>query len=87
VLRRLFGPKLQEVTGRWIKLHSEELHGLYSSSSSVAMGTSKSVKFVGHVAHVGEITIASMIWFYNRKEIYHVEEFSVDGRIILKIFY
>jgi hypothetical protein len=37
VLRRIFRPKRDEVTGGWIKLHNEELHGLYSSSSIVRM--------------------------------------------------
>jgi hypothetical protein len=35
VLRRIFGPKRAEVTGEWIKLHNEELHDLYSSSSLI----------------------------------------------------
>jgi uncharacterized membrane protein len=35
VFRRIFGPKRDEVTGRWRKLHNEELHGLYSSPSIV----------------------------------------------------
>jgi hypothetical protein len=35
VLRRIFGPKRDEVTGEWRKLHSEELHNLYSSPNSI----------------------------------------------------
>jgi hypothetical protein len=35
VLRRIFGPKRDEVTGEWKKLHSEELHNLYSNSDIV----------------------------------------------------
>jgi hypothetical protein len=35
VLRRIFGPKRDEVTGDWRKLHNEELHGLYSSPSII----------------------------------------------------
>jgi hypothetical protein len=37
VLRRIFGPKRDEVTGSWRKLHNEELYGLYSSSSITGM--------------------------------------------------
>jgi hypothetical protein len=37
VLRRIFGPKRDEVTGGWRKLHSEELHNLYSSQSIIRM--------------------------------------------------
>lgn len=38
--------------GVWIKLHNEELHDLYSSSTSIGMSISKRVRLVGHVAHV-----------------------------------
>jgi hypothetical protein len=37
VLRRIFGPKRDEVTGEWRKLHNEELHNLYSSPSEIRM--------------------------------------------------
>jgi hypothetical protein len=38
VLRRMFGPKTDEVTGEWRKLHNEELHDLYSSPSTIRIG-------------------------------------------------
>jgi hypothetical protein len=41
VLRRIFGPKGDEVTGRWRKLHNEELHNLYSSPNTVRAIQSK----------------------------------------------
>jgi hypothetical protein len=53
VLRRLFGPKRDEVTGEWRKLHNEELHDLYSSSSIIRIMKSR-MKWVGHVARMGE---------------------------------
>jgi hypothetical protein len=37
MLRRIFGPKMDEVTGGWRKLHNEELHGLYSSPNTISM--------------------------------------------------
>jgi hypothetical protein len=40
VLRRIFGPKRDEVTGEWRKLHSEELHNLYSSTDIISQGKS-----------------------------------------------
>jgi hypothetical protein len=52
VLRRIFGPKRDDVTGEWRKLHSEELHNLYSSPNII--GQIKSRKWAGHVAHMGE---------------------------------
>jgi hypothetical protein len=54
VLRRIFGPKRDEVTGGWRKLHNEELHGLYSSLSIVRVIKARRIKWAGHVARMGE---------------------------------
>jgi hypothetical protein len=54
VLRRIFGPKRDEVTGGWKKLHIEELHNLYSSPSIIRMIKSITMKWTGHVARMGE---------------------------------
>jgi hypothetical protein len=54
VLRRIFGPKRDEVTGGWRKLHNEELHYLYSSPSIIRMMKSRTMKLAGHVARMGE---------------------------------
>jgi hypothetical protein len=53
VLRRIFGPKRDEVTGGWRKLHNEELHGLYSSPSIVKVIKARRMRLVGHVARIG----------------------------------
>jgi hypothetical protein len=50
VLRRIFGPKRDEVTGGWRKLRNEELHKLYSSPSTIRMKKSRRMKWAGHVA-------------------------------------
>jgi hypothetical protein len=50
VLRRIFGPKRDEVTGDWRKLHNEELHMLYSSPSIIRMIKSRRMRWAGHVA-------------------------------------
>jgi hypothetical protein len=52
VLRGIFGPKRDEVTGGWRKLHNEELHNLYSSPSIIKMITSRSMRWAGHVARM-----------------------------------
>jgi hypothetical protein len=55
VLRRIFGPKRDEVTGGWRKLHNEELHGLYSSPSIVRVIKVRRMRWAGHVARIGEV--------------------------------
>jgi len=54
VLRRIFGPKRDEVTGEWRKLHNEELNDLHSSPNVVRVMKSRRMKWVGHVARMGE---------------------------------
>jgi hypothetical protein len=54
VLRRLFGPKRDEVTGEWRKLHNEELHNLYSSVDIIRQVKSRRMRLAGHVARMGE---------------------------------
>jgi hypothetical protein len=54
VLRRIFGPKSDEVTGEWRKLHNKELHDLYSSPSIIRIIKSKRMRWEGHVARMGE---------------------------------
>jgi len=54
VLRRIFGPKRDEVTGEWRKLHNEELNDLYSSPDVIQVIKSRRIKWAGHVAHMGE---------------------------------
>jgi hypothetical protein len=53
VLRKIFGPKRGDVTGGWRKLHNEELHDLYSSSSIIRI-KSRRVRWAGHVVRMGE---------------------------------
>jgi hypothetical protein len=54
VLRRKFGPKREEVTGEWRKLHNEELHDLYSSPNIVRVVKSRIMRLAGHVARMVE---------------------------------
>ena len=54
MLRRIFGPKRDQVTRRWRELHNEELHNLYSSPSIVRMTKSRRIRWAGHGAQMGE---------------------------------
>jgi hypothetical protein len=54
MLRRIFGPKRDEVTGEWRKLHNEELRELYSSPSIIRIIKSRRMRWAGHVARMAE---------------------------------
>ena len=54
VLRRIFGPKRDKVTGEWRKLHNEELNDMYSSPNIVRVIKSRRMRWAGHVARMGE---------------------------------
>jgi hypothetical protein len=55
VLRRIFGPKRDGVTGRWRKLYNEELHNLYSSPSIIRIIKSRRMRWAGHVTRMEEM--------------------------------
>jgi hypothetical protein len=54
VLRRIFGPKKDEITREWKKLHTEELNDLYSSPNIIRVIQSIRMRWAGHVARTGE---------------------------------
>jgi hypothetical protein len=54
VLRRIFGPRWDRVTGGWRKLHNEELHNLYSSPSIIRIIKSRRIKWARYVTRMGE---------------------------------
>jgi hypothetical protein len=55
VLMRIFGPKRDEVTGGWRKLHNEELHVLYSSPSIIRVTKARRMRWAGHVARMRDV--------------------------------
>jgi hypothetical protein len=54
VFRKAFGPKRNELTGKWRKLHNEELNDLYSLPNIVRVVKSRRMRWAGHVARMGE---------------------------------
>jgi hypothetical protein len=54
VLRRIFGPRRDEVMGDWRKLHNKELHNLYISPNIIRMMKSRRMRWAGNVARMGE---------------------------------
>ena len=54
MLRRIVGPRKEEVTGEWRRLHNEEINVLYCSPDIVRVIKSRTVRWAGHVARIGE---------------------------------
>jgi hypothetical protein len=54
VLRRITGPKRDEIIGGWRKLHNEELHNLYPLPNMTGMIKARRMRWAEHVAHMGE---------------------------------
>jgi hypothetical protein len=55
VLKRIFGPEREEVAGGWRRLHNEELHNLYASPVIIRVFKSRRMRWVGQVAHMGDM--------------------------------
>jgi hypothetical protein len=68
VLRGIFGPKRDVVTGGWRKLHNEELHYLYSSPIIIIMIKSRSMRWTRDVARMGRIGMHIGYWWERKKE-------------------
>jgi hypothetical protein len=68
VLRRIFGPKRDEVTAGWRKLHNEELRDLYSSPSIITIIKPRRMRWAGHVAQRGEREMHIGYWWESQRE-------------------
>jgi hypothetical protein len=68
VLRRIFGPKRDEVMAEWRKLHNKELHDLYSSPSIIRIIKSWRMRWAGHVERMGRRGTCIGYWWENQRE-------------------
>jgi hypothetical protein len=68
VLRRIFGPRRDEVTGDWRKLHNEEPHNLYSLPNIIRMIKTRKKRWAGHVAQMGRRGMRIEYWWESQKE-------------------
>jgi len=84
VLRRIFGPKRDEVTGEWRKLHKEELNDLYSSPNIFRVIKSRRMRWAGHVARIGRGETYTGFWWGNLWERDNLEGPGIDRTIILR---
>jgi hypothetical protein len=80
VLRRIFEPKRDQVTGEWRKLHSEELHNLYSSPDIIRQVKSRRMRLAEHVARMGEKSIQGF-GGKARKKRDNLEDQGVGGKM------
>jgi hypothetical protein len=67
VLKRIFGPKKDEVKGGCRKLHNEELHSFYYSLSTIGIIKSRRMKWAGHIARMGEERTSCIIFFWKAR--------------------
>jgi hypothetical protein len=84
LLRRIFGPKRDDVIGEWRKIHHEELNDLYSSTNIVRVIKSRIIRWAEHVARMGEEEVYKGFWWGNLKARDHLGDPGVDERVILR---
>jgi hypothetical protein len=71
MLRRIFGPKRDEVTGGWRKLHNEKLHNLHSSPNIIRMIKSRMMSLARYVARMERKEMHIEHWWESQKEREH----------------
>jgi hypothetical protein len=84
VLKKIFGPKMEAVTGGRGRLHSDELYFLYLPPNIIWAMKSRRMTWTGHMARVGEGRGAKIVLVGKLKERDQLEDLAIDGRIILK---
>jgi hypothetical protein len=83
-VRRILGPKREEVAGDWRRLHKKELHNLYASPNVIRLIKSRRMRRPGHVARTRQMRNAHRILFGKPEGKKNSEDVSIDGRIILE---
>jgi len=79
VLRRIFRPKREEVTGEWRKLYNEELNDLYYSPNIIRVIKWRRMRWVGHVARMGRGEVYTGFWWGNLRVRDHLGDKEMGG--------
>jgi hypothetical protein len=82
MLRRIFGPKRDEVTGEWRRIHNKELYALYSSPNIIWV--IKKTEVGRACSTWGRVEVHTGFQWGNLREGDHIEDLGIDGRVILK---
>ena len=83
VLKRLFGPKRDEVIGEWRRLHNEELYAPYFPPNIIRVTKSRTLRWAGHVACMRRCVVRTEFWWGNLREVVYLKNPGLDGNIIL----
>ena len=79
----ILGPKTDEITGEWRRLHGEELYAVYSSPNITWVVKIRRLRQAGHVARMGERRCTYRVWWGDMREGDHLEDPGTSGRITL----
>ena len=82
VLTRIFGPKRDEVTGEWRKLHNEGLNDLYSTQNTIRVFKPRRTRWARHVVRRVREEVYTGFWWENMRERDYLEDPGVDMRLI-----
>ena len=84
VLRRIFGPKRNDVTGAWRRLYKKELYALYFSASIIRRNKAIRMSSARHVPRMGKGNVHTGFWWVNLREGDPLEDQGVNGRAKLQ---